>query len=83
MPVAAFRPPALEGFGIAMLSAELEYVQKRRTPTQTELDASTLAKHILSRYAGQVRRGMRRMCCKLARNNGQAALYTRWNAPEP
>lgn len=50
-----FRQPALEGFGIAMLSAELEYVSKRRSPTQTDLDASALAKHILSRYVGQVR----------------------------
>ena len=54
MAVVPFRAPALEGFGIAMLSVELEYVQKRRSPTQTDLDASTLAKHILSRYVGQV-----------------------------
>lgn len=53
--VAAFQLPPLDGFGIAMLSAELEYVQKRRSPTQTELDAKVLAKHILSRYSGQVR----------------------------
>ena len=52
--VVPFRPPALEGFGIALLSMELEYVSKRRTLTQTDLDASTLAKHILSRYVGQV-----------------------------
>ena len=52
--VVPFRLPPVDGFGIALLSVELEYVQKRRSPTQTDLDASTLAKHILSRYVGQV-----------------------------
>lgn len=55
MTVTAFQMPPMDTFGIAMLSAELEYVQKRRSPTQTELDAKALAKHIQSRYTGQVR----------------------------
>ena len=51
--VNAFQPP-LEGFSVALLSLELEFVQKRRSPAPMEIDAKSLAKHILARYTGQV-----------------------------
>ena len=52
--VSPFQPPR-DGFGAALLSLELGYVSKRASPA--EYDAKTLAKHILTRYVGQV-------CCR-------------------
>ena len=46
-----FQPPR-DGFGAALLSLELGYVSKRASAA--EYDAKTLAKHILTRYVGQV-----------------------------
>ena len=56
--VSPFQPPR-EGFGAALLSLELGYVSKRAAAA--EYDAKTLAKHILTRYVGQVRY----QCCAL------------------
>ena len=53
VPVTPFQPPN-DGFGVALLSLELDYVSKRRA-TAAEYDAKTLAKHILARYIGQAR----------------------------
>lgn len=53
--VTPFQPPR-DGFGAALLSLELDYVSKRRAAAATEYDAKALAKHILARYVGQVRR---------------------------
>ena len=50
-----FQPPH-DGFGVALLSLELDYVSKRRA-TAAEYDAKALAKHILARYVGQARIG--------------------------
>ncbi len=49
--VSPFQPPR-DGFGAALLSLELGYVSKRASAA--EYDAKTLAKHILTRYVGQV-----------------------------
>ena len=59
-----FQPPR-DGFGAALLSLELGYVSKRASAA--EYDAKTLAKHILTRYVGQV-------CCPRAAYWGNCTI---------